>query len=249
MAGSSNDMTDEMDTLRMFFNDLSFSIPMACDLLSKTLAAINDGVTGDELRTKLSTEIPCEAFVLQEIMSTEKFYDRFRAFLNLNGIATPSTRTKSDMLVLRILVALYDDESADRMFAVFRDNRKAMKQTDVTDPALYGNDNEEDPVSRPTSPTPSGNNGNPSNDPLSTNNFSTVNELTPHQMRQIISILLSEQAKKDVNEPHVTKIKPTWKTTCHGQQLDDHDGVKKDDNTTHDTKFRLETALGRIQTY
>lgn len=51
---------------------------------------------------------------------------------------TPITLSQRDIFLLRILIALYDDEKADQMSTVFRDNRMAVRKTIISDPNLYG---------------------------------------------------------------------------------------------------------------
>lgn len=111
--------------------------------MEKTINAICKNGRGDVLRSLFTNNIPYKAFVRQELMSTDKRYDSFRAFLKVSNVLTPSTWTKSKMIVLRLLVPLYDDEMADRIFAVSIKNWKAMKQTDLADQALYGDEDNE----------------------------------------------------------------------------------------------------------
>ena len=85
-------------------------------------------------------KIPCEAFVLQEVMTTQKFYDKYRALLILLSTENPSTRSSTDLLVLRIFIALYGDEVADQIFTVFHENRKSMPSNPLSEMELYGTD-------------------------------------------------------------------------------------------------------------
>lgn len=84
------------------------------------------------------TEIPYESFVLQDVMSVDKLYKKFRKFLNLFEITTPSTGSLGDIFVLRVLIALYGATKGDEMLGVFRERRKIMGNSTLSDIELYG---------------------------------------------------------------------------------------------------------------
>ena len=65
------------------------------------------------------------------------------------SIETPTVRSTRDMLVMRILLALYGDEIADEMFAVFRENRKSMRLNPLSEMELYGNEEIQPPPPSP----------------------------------------------------------------------------------------------------
>ena len=77
--------------------------------------------------------------MLQEVMETSRFYDKYRGFLNLMAIETPTIRSTRDMLVMSILLSLYGDEVVDEMFVVYRENRKSMRLNLLIEMELYGN--------------------------------------------------------------------------------------------------------------
>lgn len=135
--------TSEIETLKAYFASISFTQPLAKNLTESTVKSLNEEVRGDDLKTQISIQIPCEAFLLQEVMIVETFYERYRSFLNLFDISTPSSRFLRDMLVLLILIAIYGDDKADQMFTVYRENRKDMRQTGINDPSLYSSEEHE----------------------------------------------------------------------------------------------------------
>lgn len=134
---------DEVQGLVSFFGQLQFNTPLARQLLTQTVDAVNKGITGDDLRKHLSESLAPEAFALQEIMGTKKFYEHYRSLLKNCGIETPKTRSSCDMLIQRILIARYEADAADAAFRLFLDNRKTMKRTSVTVPDLYGTDGQQ----------------------------------------------------------------------------------------------------------
>lgn len=229
MAGSSSTPSKELQTLLNFFNGLSFNQPLAKTLLSITIDAIGGQLRGDDLSQHLSNAIPPEAFVLREIMATPNFYRQYCYFLNLHDIDTPSTRTTKDMLILRVLVALFNDEQADQTFSIFRQNRKAMKQTSLDDPELYG----DSPVESTETATPRGDtatrNSHPTASAIDTNRLSSLSE---EQLRSLLAILLNSGTNVTTNV--------------------DMESINTDRDTKQETReqrFRLETALGKLQTY
>lgn len=91
MAGSTSNENLDKEFILSYFNELSFSQPLAQNLLSTSINALSYGTTGDELKNHLGASIPSEAFALQEVMESEKFYDPYRTFLNHCNVDTPST--------------------------------------------------------------------------------------------------------------------------------------------------------------
>ena len=53
-------------------------------------------------------------------MATSRFYERYWTFFNMTYIEKTSLRSTPDMLVVRILIALYGDDVTDEMFTVFK---------------------------------------------------------------------------------------------------------------------------------
>lgn len=131
----------ELNAIQSLFNNVTLTQPLALSLLQTIKDALSGTLFSEELRSNISEAITVEAFALQEVMSCERFYDKFRPFLNVFGINTSSTRSTRDLLILRILVALYDDEKANQNFGVFRSNRSTMSQNDMADPSLHRKDN------------------------------------------------------------------------------------------------------------
>lgn len=89
-------------------------------------------------------------------MIADAFYDKYRLFLNTFDIPTPTSRSLRYMLVLRIMIALYGEDKEEEMFSVFRENRKTMQKSEISDPELYGN---EYPVAPKSSSRTSSNHG------------------------------------------------------------------------------------------
>ena len=90
------------------------------------------------------------------------------------SIDTPSIRSTRDMLVVRILIALYGEDVAESVFAVFKENRKSMRLNPLSDSDLYGNEDYQRPPPSPNIPTLSP---------------ESISALTPDQMRSILSLL------------------------------------------------------------
>ena len=160
----------EIDNVLGFFKSIKFTQPLSITLLATTIDALNSDVRGDDLISMIVEKVPAEAFVLQEVMATSRFYERFRTFLNLMSIETQSVRSTRDMLVMRILISIYGDDVADEMFTVFKENRKMMRLNPLTDIKLYGNE-------EPSRPPPY-----PNLSPISPDAIST---LSAEQMRSI----------------------------------------------------------------
>ena len=75
----------------------------------------------------MGDKIRFEAFVLQQVISTPKLYVKYREFLDLFSIETSSVGSTRDLLILRIMMELYDDEMADEAFMVIKGNWKSMR--------------------------------------------------------------------------------------------------------------------------
>ena len=177
---ASSTAEQDLQSLSSYFNNITFTQHLSIDLLSATIDAINGALRGDDLRTVLADKIPCEAFVLQEVISTPNFYVKYREFLNILSIETPSVRSTRNLLVLRILMALYDDEMADQAFTIFKENRKSIRLNPIIESDLYGNEE----MSRPSGNIPPA----PNISPIS---IETLNNLSHDQMRSVLSLMCS----------------------------------------------------------
>lgn len=82
----------ETEWLIPYLSPLKFSRPLEKNLQTVLLNYVQDNVKENALREHLSASNLCEGFVLQEVMLPDKIYDRFRCFLNVLDINTPSTR-------------------------------------------------------------------------------------------------------------------------------------------------------------
>lgn len=125
------------------------------------------------------------------------------------------------MLVLRIFVSLYNDENADETFRIFREHRKSMRETDLSDPKLYGNEEAHRHV------------------PTSTQQQAflpigpdMLQSLSSEKLREIMSIIFSSNA-------------PQNNTTVIDLDGNNDNGR----HSKGDRKFRLETALSFLQSY
>ena len=187
-------------------------------------------------------KVPCEAFVLQEVMSTPKFYDNYRALLNILSVETPIIRSTRDLLVSRILFALYGEEVADQTFAVFRENRKSMRLNPLSEMELYGND-ENQRISGNNNPPPS-----PNIPPLS---LYSISALTPDQMRSIISVIFSiSGSARPIPNPVPTNLTSNPVMYNVDGESDANTDVNGDvNNNRFENSFQLEIALGRLQSY
>ena len=65
---ASSTAEQDLQSLSSYFNNITFTQHLSIDLLSATLDVINGDLRGDDLRTVLADKIPCEAFVLQEVI-------------------------------------------------------------------------------------------------------------------------------------------------------------------------------------
>ena len=114
----------ELKKMLPYFKSINITKQISIKLQSLNLDAIKSDVRGDDLKSIFLEKVPCESFVLQEVMATKSFYDQFRNFLNYFSIDTPSIRSTRDLLILRILMALYGEEQAYQTLAVFKETRK-----------------------------------------------------------------------------------------------------------------------------
>lgn len=225
MASSS-----DLSSLKTWLTSISFTQPIARKLVDSIVKAINDSIRGDALKSLLADHVPCEAFALQEVMVIDRFYDRIRTILELLELPCPSTRTTRDMLILRIMLAIYDEENADRVFEVFRENRRSLRQANLNDSNLYGSD----------APAPEDTiNVAPTDPHLALS--SALNNLNPSKMRDIIDILLSNNEDANANER---------RDSCEPQKAPAATTPTNTGPRAESTqRFRLESALGKLQSY
>ena len=230
--------SQDIQTLMSFFKSVNFTQPLSIGLLSTTIDAINSEISGDDLRSTIADKVPSEVFVLQEVMATSKFYDRFRSYLNLMDIETPSTRSTRDMLVVRILSAIYGEDTADQTFTVFKENRKSMRLNPLSDWDLYGNDES----IRPPPPTP-----------LTPFTADALSSLSADQMRSIIAIIFAKDPNPGADEMTRPPDPISTSNPTSSDPIFDGDvttGANNDSaNNRYEPKFKLEIALGRLQSY
>lgn len=222
-----------MNSIKDYFEAIDFNQPLTASLIEKTIEAINSKISGEVLRSFLSSKIPVEAFVFQEVIAEKYFYQKYCRLLDILEIETPSTRSSRDMLSLRILVALYGDDEADKAFTLFRENRKALKQTDVSDPELY---DIELPVSRYQANVLRNFNSQ-SGENIADQITASINNLPADKLRSILSLTLSgnvadedEKSRSGMNHENDADINELGTDRSH-------------------SRFRLEIALARIQSY
>ena len=153
-------------------------------------------------------------------------------------------RSTRDMLVMRILMALYGDDIADRVFATFKENRKSMKNTVLSEFDLYGSDEHAAPPSQ-----------DPNIQPISPE---SLNSLSADQMKSILSLILSFGNQSQPAPPvPSSNTNPAPSLFSASNPMFHHDGesdVATDPNIDSmrnraEPKFRLEIALGRLQSY
>ena len=227
------------------FKSINFTQPLSINLQSVTWDAIKSDVRGDDLKSIFLEKVPCEYFVLQEVMATKNFYDKFRNFLNYFSIDTPSVRSTRDLLIMRILTSLYGEEQADLTFVVFKENRKAMRLNPLSDADLYGSEEVAYPPPSPNIPS---------------FNQNTLSNLSPEQMRSIISIILSGNNAQSHSSSHISDTtnpgpssypssNPVPERTADAESDSATDPNCDSARNRSETRFWLEIALGRLQSY
>lgn len=153
-------------------------------------------------------------------MAADKFYNQYRTFLNLFEADTTIRRSTGGVLLLRMSDALYDNKKDDETFRHFRENRKAMRETDLSDPAL----DEKDDIRRETVTW---------NQDLSSlsNGPERLQSLSTEKLREIMAITFSgwtQLNQPPQRNPVVYVVVKQPDTGSKGEQ-----------------KFGLEIALGR----
>ena len=152
------------------------------------------------------------------------------------------------MLVVRILIALYGDDVAESFFAVCKENRKYMRLNPLRDSDLYGNKDYQRPPPYPNIPTISP-------EPISA--------LSPDQMRSILSLVFSfgtQNANPATPPGRVVPPNPIvppnpgpLPNPVYVQYLDGSDSANEQVTdpfrVRNEPKFRLELAVGRLQSY
>lgn len=119
----------DLDSLKAYFDHVAFAQPLEKSLRLRTRAAKNDDLSGSEPVGSFIDNVRTESFEMREVMMTAYLYNRFRLFINMFDIETAAVRTKREMLVLCIMIALYGNESADHPFEIFKQKNKYSRKT------------------------------------------------------------------------------------------------------------------------
>lgn len=143
-APNNSQSSFDENTLNENFSSLYFPNSLPTNVVTETLYCICRSLRNDQLCTNFSRCIPCETFALREVMNADKLYEWFGQFFKRHAIKTPSTCLTNDVLVVLILVAPQGDQSVDKVFMLFRQSRKSIRQIDVYGSNLYGKEESRD---------------------------------------------------------------------------------------------------------